>query len=66
MPSAVVEILNAAPQLLAAAALLFGLCGFWRGLDVRPPEREHGRRPAASIFGGPITDMKGMEVGNWA
>ena len=43
-------ILNAAPPLLAAAALLFGLYGFWRGLALRPHANEHRPPPTSKYF----------------
>ena len=34
----------------SGALLLFLLCGFWRGLSVRPHEREHAPPPLSRYF----------------
>jgi hypothetical protein len=42
--------LHVLPTILACAFLLFFVCGFWRGLNLRRHEPEHRPPPASRYF----------------
>jgi hypothetical protein len=42
--------LHAMPYVLSGALCVFLLCGFWRGLSLRPHEREHRPRLLSQYF----------------
>jgi hypothetical protein len=44
--------LHVLPYVLGGALCLFLLCGFWRGLSLRPHEREHRPPPLSRYFWG--------------
>jgi hypothetical protein len=49
-PAMFAAFLHVLPYVLGGALCLFLLCGFWRGLSLRPHEREHRPPPLSRYF----------------